>query len=172
MLTYAYMKSPIGRLRISATENGLSGVHMENHAHQPAGPPEGTEVSGAGTPSTISRAIDELHEYFAGIRTRFRVPLAPCGTVFQQRVWTLLQSIEPGTTRSYGELAAELGDPHLTRAVGTANGRNPISIIIPCHRVIGADGSMTGYGGGIDRKLFLLRLEGVLPSTEDQPALF
>ena len=98
MLTYAYMKSPIGRLRISATENGLSGVHMENHAHQPAGPPEGTEVSGAGTPATISRAIDELHEYFAGIRTRFRVPLAPCGTVFQQRVWTLLQSIEPGTT--------------------------------------------------------------------------
>lgn len=172
MVTYAYMNSPIGRLRISATENGLAGVHMENHAHQPAGPPEGTEVFGSATRGTIMQAIDELHEYFAGTRTRFGMPLDPGGTEFQQRVWALLQSIDHGMTRSYGYLAAELGDPHLTRAVGTANGRNPLSIVVPCHRVIGADGSMTGYGGGIDRKLFLLRLEGVLPSAEDQPSLF
>ncbi|MDN5754722.1 MAG: methylated-DNA--[protein]-cysteine S-methyltransferase [Micrococcaceae bacterium] len=172
MLRYAYMDSPIGRIRLSATGKGLAGVHMEDHAHQPAGPPEGTEVSDSAPCPIIGQGIDELGEYFAGTRTRFDVTLDPSGTDFQQRVWALLRTIDHGTTRSYGDLAAELGDPHLSRAVGTANGRNPLSIIVPCHRVIGADGSMTGYGGGVDRKLFLLRLEGVLPSAEDQPPLF
>lgn len=172
MLVYADLESPIGRLRLTATDRGLTAVHMEDHAHLPSGPPEGTAVSGASIPSVIARAMEELGEYFAGERTTFSVPLDPQGTSFQHRVWDQLAAIPYGATRSYGQLAAELGDPHLTRAVGTANGRNPLSIIVPCHRVIGSDGSLTGYAGGIDRKLFLLRLEGVLPPAEDQPALF
>lgn len=172
MVVYAHLESPIGRLRLTATERGLSAVHMENHAHVPPGPPEGNEVSGTAIPEVIAQAMDELRGYFAGTRTTFSVPLDPPGSDFQHRVWERLAAIPYGTTRSYGQLAAELGDPHLTRAVGSANGRNPISIIVPCHRVIGSDGSLTGYGGGIDRKLFLLRLEGVLPPAGDQPALF
>lgn len=172
MVVYTYMDSPIGRLRLSATGSGLSAVHMEGHAHLPPGPPEGTEVSGSSIPGVLEQAAGELGEYFAGRRTTFSVPLAPHGSDFQHRVWECLAAIPHGTTRSYGQLAVELGDPHLTRAVGTANGRNPISIIVPCHRVIGADGAPTGYGGGIERKLFLLRLEGVLPPEDDQPPLF
>lgn len=172
MITYAQMESPLGRLRISATERGLAGLHMENHAHQRPGTPEGVEVRGAEIRGDIAQARDELREYFAGTRRGFTVPLDPFGTDFQHRVWTLLRSIPFGTTRSYGQLAAELGDPHLTRAVGTANGRNPLSIIVPCHRVIGADGALTGYAGGIERKLFLLRLEGVLPPAANQQSLF
>lgn len=172
MSVYAYLDSPIGRLRLTATDRGLAGVHMEDHAHVPPGEPEGTEASGAAVPEVIAVAREQLHEYFAGTRTTFDVPLDPRGTDFQHRVWERLAAIPYGQSRSYGQLAAELGDPHLTRAVGTANGRNPISIIVPCHRVIGADGSLTGYGGGIERKLFLLRLEGVLPPAKDQPALF
>jgi len=172
VLKYAELESPIGRLRLTATDRGLAAVHMEDHAHPPSGPPGGTAVSGADIPAVIARAMEELGEYFAGERTTFSVPLDPQGTGFQHRVWDRLATIPSGETRSYGQLAAELGDPHLTRAVGTANGRNPLSIIVPCHRVIGSDGSLTGYAGGIDRKLFLLRLEGVLPPAEDQPALF
>lgn len=172
MVVYAHLESPIGRLRLSATGQGLSAVHMENHAHVPPGPPEGTEVSGAGLPELLVQAMDQLGEYFAGSRTTFSIPLDPRGSEFQHRVWERLAAIPYGATRSYGQLAVELGDRHLTRAVGAANGRNPISIIVPCHRVIGSDGSLTGYGGGIDRKLHLLRLEGVLPPAEAQPALF
>lgn len=178
MPVHAQMDSPIGRLRLSATDRGLSAVYMEDHAHVPPGLPEGSGVpdvpaaSTAGVPDALAQAMAELGEYFAGTRTVFTVPLDPRGTDFQHQVWEQLAGIPYGTTRSYGQLAADLGDPHLTRAVGAANGRNPISIIVPCHRVIGSDGSLTGYGGGIERKLFLLRLEGVLPPGDDQPALF
>lgn len=172
MPVYTQMESPIGRLRLTATDRGLCGVHMQDHAHLPPGPPAGTEVSGADVPEVIAQAMEELRGYFAGRRTTFSVPLDAPGTDFQHRVWDRLAGIPYGTTLSYGQLAAELGDPHLTRAVGAANGRNPVSIIVPCHRVIGSTGSMTGYGGGIDRKLFLLRLEGVLPPAADQSPLF
>jgi len=107
-------------------------------------------------------AIAQLHEYFDRRRTVFDLPLAPVGTPFQQRVWTALLDIPHGVTISYGELATRLGDPKASRAVGLANGRNPISIVIPCHRVIGANGNLTGYGGGLDRKEWLLRHEGAL----------
>ncbi|ACQ79040.1 methylated-DNA/protein-cysteinemethyltransferase [Beutenbergia cavernae DSM 12333] len=118
-------------------------------------------------PPVLREAMRQLAEYFSGTRREFDVPLAPAGTPFQLRVWDLLREIPYGETRSYGDIAAALGDPGSSRAVGLANGSNPLSIIVPCHRVIGADGSLTGYGGGIDRKRFLLELEGAL-----EPALF
>ena len=107
----------------------------------------------------IARAFRELNEYFAGIRTGFDLPLAPAGTPFQLRVWEALQRIPYGKTASYGEIAAAIGRPNASRAVGMANHRNPIPILIPCHRVIGADGSLTGYGSGLDLKRKLLDLE-------------
>jgi methylated-DNA-[protein]-cysteine S-methyltransferase len=100
-----------------------------------------------------------LEEYFAGTRRKFSVTLDPAGTPFQHRVWAALCEIPYGTTISYGELARRIGQPQASRAVGMANGRNPISIIVPCHRVIGANGTLTGYGGGLERKRFLLALE-------------
>ncbi|MBO0838982.1 MAG: methylated-DNA--[protein]-cysteine S-methyltransferase, partial [Actinobacteria bacterium] len=101
----------------------------------------------------------QLDAYFAGELTEFSLPLAPAGTQFQRQVWAALQQIPYGQTWSYGQLAEKIGNPAAVRAVGLANGRNPIAVVIPCHRVIGADGSLTGYGGGLDRKRFLLDLE-------------
>ena len=109
-------------------------------------------------------AVEQLREYFAGTRTTFDVELEPAGTPFQQRVWTALREIPYGETTTYGELAAVLGRPTASRAVGHANGHNPISIIVPCHRVIGTSGSLTGYGGGLARKRFLLALEAGTPA--------
>ena len=107
----------------------------------------------------IREAYQELSEYFKGIRKEFQVPLNPKGTEFQRKVWKVLQSIPYGETRSYGQVAADAGNPKAARAVGMANNRNPIPIMIPCHRVIGADGSLTGYGGGLPIKVYLLSLE-------------
>ena len=107
----------------------------------------------------IKKAADQLAEYFAGGRTEFDLPLAPVGTEFQRSVWRALQTIPFGETRSYGDIASQIGNPKASRAVGMANNRNPIAIIIPCHRVIGRDGSLTGYGGGLDIKRQLLDLE-------------
>ncbi|MFP3941828.1 MAG: methylated-DNA--[protein]-cysteine S-methyltransferase [Thermoanaerobaculia bacterium] len=107
----------------------------------------------------------QLEEYFAGRRRRFEMPLAPEGTEFQRRVWEELARIPWGETRSYGEIARAVGRPGGSRAVGMANNRNPIAVVVPCHRVIGAEGSLTGYGAGLDRKEHLLRLEGALPPT-------
>jgi methylated-DNA-[protein]-cysteine S-methyltransferase len=107
----------------------------------------------------LRRAADQLRSYFVGELTQFEVPLAPGGTSFQQQVWSALQQLPFGTTSSYGQLAASLGQPLAARAVGLANGRNPIPIIIPCHRLIGASGSLVGYGGGLERKRWLLDLE-------------
>ncbi len=112
------------------------------------------------------------HAYFAGVLTAFDdLPLDAGGTPFQQRVWAALRRIPPGRTLSYGALAAQLGQPGASRAVGLANGSNPISVVVPCHRVIGADGSLTGYGGGMARKEWLLRHEGALPESGRQPRL-
>lgn len=104
-------------------------------------------------------AVAQLREYFEGSRTEFDLPLAPRGTAFQLQVWDALTRIPAGETRSYGQVAAEVGMPSASRAVGMANGRNPIAIVVPCHRVVGADGTLTGYGGGLDRKRWLLEHE-------------
>ena len=115
-----------------------------------------------GETELLARTHEELTEYFAGKRQKFTIPLAPEGTAFQEQVWQALLTIPYGETRSYGQIAAQIGKPGAARAVGMGNHKNPISILIPCHRVIGADGSLTGYGGGLDIKEYLLRLEGIL----------
>ena len=160
MTRYAYHASPIGALLLVG-ERGpdgpltLSGLYMEEHRRGPAIAPDWARDDAAF--EEIGRQLDE---YFAGRRSSFDLPLSPCGTPFQHRVWDELRRIEPGTTRTYGELAAAVGRPRAARAVGAAIGRNPISVIVPCHRVVGADGSLTGFGGGLERKRYLLALEG------------
>jgi methylated-DNA-[protein]-cysteine S-methyltransferase len=163
--TFARIASPIGELVLTASDTGLAGVYFPTSRHGP--PPlenaEWVEDDGRRPANPIlARARRQLEEYFAGTRTTFDVPLAPTGTPFEQRVWEALRAIPYGTTTSYGVLARQLGDPRATRAVGAANGRNPIPIIVPCHRVVGARGELTGFGGGIDRKRWLLEHEGVL----------
>ena len=150
---YDIVDSPVGRLLLTGDERALGGLFMMDtggHSMTPA--PEWTR-----RPGMFGAAADQLAEYFAGTRTEFDLPLAPHGTPFQLAVWAELTQIPFGVTASYGEVAAALGKSLLaSRAVGLANGRNPISIIVPCHRVIGADGSLTGYGGGLDRKTWLI----------------
>jgi methylated-DNA-[protein]-cysteine S-methyltransferase len=162
---HTVMDSPLGELTLVAEGGALVGLYFDKHRHQPRPAAWGERVDDG-----FERATSQLREYFARQRTEFDLELAPEGTDFEQRVWTLLRAIPYGRTRSYGDLASDLGDPGLARAVGTANGRNPISVIVPCHRVIGADGSLTGYGGGLDRKRFLLRLEE--PEAADAGRLF
>jgi methylated-DNA-[protein]-cysteine S-methyltransferase len=117
--------------------------------------------------AVLDDAVTQLREYFAGERTDFDLPLEPAGTPFQQATWLRLREIPYAETINYGQLALRVGNPHASRAVGLANGRNPISIVVPCHRVIGADGSLTGYGGGLDRKRTLLDLERRVAGTAD-----
>ena len=135
----------------------LTGVWFTGHRHPPAD--VGAEVPLEQAPPVLRSAADQLEEYFAGTRTAFDLPVAATGTSFQQRVWALLRQIPYGQTWSYGRLALELGQPGASRAVGLANGRNPVSIVVPCHRVIGSTGAITGYGGGVERKQLLLDLE-------------
>lgn len=149
--------TPVGPLTLVAAGDALVGVWMDGQRHHP-----GTSAHGAPAPAgdvLLRRVAGQLEEYFAGERTEFDVPLAPEGTPFQQRVWAELVRIPFAETRSYGQLAQQLGSPGGSRAVGLANGRNPIGIIVPCHRVVGAAGSLTGYGGGLERKRLLLDLE-------------
>jgi methylated-DNA-[protein]-cysteine S-methyltransferase len=147
------MPSPIGELTLVNEDGVLCGIWM--------GPVPRARAGMVGEPadSGFERAIEELDGYFAGERTRFTVPVAAAGNGFQRKVWDLLCRIPFGETRSYGDLARDLGDAGLARAVGVANAQNPIPIILPCHRVIGSDGSLVGYGGGLERKRFLLDLE-------------
>lgn len=154
---YCIAQSPIGELLLFGDGVALQGLYMESHEVWPEKQPDWIWDE-----APFKTVIVQLLEYFARRRTRFELPLAPVGTVFQQRVWAALLEIPFGVTISYGELATRLGDPKASRAVGLANGRNPISIIVPCHRVIGANGNLTGYGGGLDRKEWLLRHEGAL----------
>lgn len=165
MTMHAILDSPIGPLTLVNTAGVLSAVYMDAHARMPA-----AETFGPRSWTGFEEATEQLGQYFARQRTTFSLPLAPVGTGFQHRVWKLLMQIPYGQTRSYGQLADELGDRLVIRAVGAANGRNPISVIVPCHRVVGADGSLTGYAGGLERKKFLLSLEN--PSRADDPALF
>ena len=143
------LDSPVGPLILAEEEGAIT--RLEFGVCEPAG--ERTAL--------LSEAIRQLEEYFAGKRRGFELPLNPKGTPFQKRVWRALEAIPYGEKRSYGDIARTVDRPKAFRAVGMANHNNPISIIIPCHRVIGADGSMIGYGGGLEIKRFLLRLEGV-----------
>lgn len=146
------ISAPIGPLVLFGDGDALTAVYYPRHPSRPQ-----TDVTDDAKP--FSAVVNQLEEYFAGERTAFDLPLAPHGTPFQLACWAALTEIGYGSTRSYGEIAAALGQPGAARAVGLANNRNPISIIIPCHRVIGADGSLTGYGGGIEAKRYLLDLE-------------
>ena len=146
--------SPIGTIQLRGSAEALTGVFMEKHRHEPARP-----VGAVRDATPLRAAQRELEEYFAGGRREFSFALAPEGTPFQKRVWQALREIPYGETISYLELARRVGSPRGFRAVGQANGHNPISIIVPCHRVIAADGSLGGYGGGLERKRFLLALE-------------
>ncbi|MFD6953744.1 cysteine methyltransferase [Nocardiopsis sp. TSRI0078] len=152
---YTTMDSPVGELVLFGDGEALSGVLTRSRDGRSRGLPE----DWVSDPAPFGEAVRQLEAYFAGELREFDLPLAPAGTEWQLRVWAALTTIPHGETASYGELAAELGRPTASRAVGMANGRNPISIIVPCHRVIGANGSLTGYAGGLDRKQFLLGLE-------------
>jgi methylated-DNA-[protein]-cysteine S-methyltransferase len=151
---YTVVPSPVGDLTLTGTADALTGCWFDGHTKP-------TDVAGdlARDDDRFADEAAQLAAYFAGDLHGFALDLAPQGTTFQHRVWAQLRAIPYGETRSYGELALALGDPKLSRAVGLANGRNPLSIIVPCHRVIGADGSLTGFGGGMARKRFLLDLE-------------
>jgi methylated-DNA-[protein]-cysteine S-methyltransferase len=166
MNSYTYVESPIGRLLLSTDGEALTGIYM----HLPDGP--GPEMAGwncdAGA-GALPETARQLAEYFGGKRRDFDLPMRLAGTDFQRRVWTHLADIRYGETLSYGELAKRIGNPNASRAVGLANGRNPIPILVPCHRVIGADGSLTGYGGGLERKRWLLAHEGKESFSLRQP---
>jgi len=157
MNTFCYVESPVGPLLLTSDGTALTGLYME--------PSHATESTAgwrhdAGI-EPLAATARQLSEYFAGSRREFDLPLRAAGTAFQQSVWRELREIPYGETWSYGQLAKRIGNPNGSRAVGLANGRNPISILVPCHRVIGADGSLTGYGGGLDRKRWLLAHEGL-----------
>ncbi|MFJ4988253.1 methylated-DNA--[protein]-cysteine S-methyltransferase [Streptomyces sp. NPDC088732] len=162
LCTHALTDSPVGPLTLVATDGVLSGLYMTEHRHQPPAETFGERRDPAEAP--FAPVTEQLEAYFAGELTDFDLPLAMRGTPFQQRVWAALREIPYGSVMTYGTLAAELGNPGSSRAVGLANGRNPISIVVPCHRVVGASGSLTGYGGGLGRKRYLLDLERGLPS--------
>ncbi|MBN8714954.1 MAG: methylated-DNA--[protein]-cysteine S-methyltransferase [Xanthomonadales bacterium] len=151
---YDEIDSPVGRLRLVADAGGLCGMYFEVESHPTAIEPDWIR---AGKP--LERVHRQLDEYFAGKRQAFDLALNPHGTPFQLAVWMQLRRIPYATTINYGELARRVGNPAASRAVGAANGRNPLSIIVPCHRVIGANGTLTGYGGGLPIKQFLLELE-------------
>ena len=146
--------SPVGKLRLTGSDAALTGVFMESDRHEAV--PRRDALRDA---APLREARRQLEEYFAGARREFSLVLDAAGTEFQRSVWRALCGIPFGETASYGDIAKRIGNPKAVRAVGLANGRNPISIIVPCHRVIGADGSLTGYGGGVKRKRFLLALE-------------
>ena len=167
MKAFCYVDSPIGRLMLTSNGTAITGLYMNLYRNKPTKLPamSGDWVQND-TIDPLPKAIKQLKEYFAGNRREFDLPLSLEGTEFQQRVWRELTKIPFGKTWSYGQLAKRIGNPNGSRAVGLANGRNPIAIIVPCHRVIGADGSLTGFGGGIDRKEWLLAHEG-RPGTRE-----
>lgn len=151
MTYYTTTSSPIGELLLASDGHALTGLHMA-----PFGRPSGWHRDDG----LFEDVVGQLAEYFSGARKTFEAVLAARGTPFQQRVWEALRAIPYGQTISYGELARRIGNPTAVRAVGRANGANPIAVIVPCHRVIGANGTLTGYGGGLQRKAKLLALEG------------
>lgn len=143
--------TPVGPLTVTASDEAVTAVRFG--ASGPAFDSPGE------LPPLLRRAVGELREYFAGTRRTFTLPLAPAGTPFQQEVWAALREIPYGETRTYGQIAARIGRPRASRAVGMANNRNPVGIVVPCHRVVGASGALVGYAAGLPVKEFLLRLE-------------
>lgn len=158
MIRFMEVTAPVGRLFIAGSDEGLWLIEFERPRHPE---PRAAEWEPRDT-ALLRETRKQLAAYFAGRLRTFDLPIATRGTTFQRRVWHALRDIPYGDTRSYGDIARHLGKPTATRAVGAANGRNPVPIVVPCHRVLGSDGSLTGFGGGIDTKRFLLRLEGAL----------
>lgn len=165
MRTHSTMISPIGELTLVADDGRLAGLYMEQHRRRPS-----RSTFGPRTDEGFEAIKQQLTEYFAGERTSFDLDLAPVGDDFQLRVWERLKAIPYGETRSYGQIASELGDKSLAQDVGAANALNPLTIVVPCHRVAGADGRLVGYAGGLERKEFLLHLEN--PNRPLKQALF
>lgn len=162
------INSPLGEMVLAASTQGLSGVWFDGQRHQA----DTTSWPPAPDHPVLIQAAAQLAQYFTGQRRVFELPLdLATGTSFQQRVWRALLAIAPGTTRSYAHVSIEIGQPTAVRAVAGAVGRNPLSIIVPCHRVLGSDGTLTGYAGGLPRKRALLQLEGVTHSFNDQQSL-
>jgi len=153
-MVYDYLDSPVGRLLLAAEAGGLRHIGFELGRH-----PVWIDDDWRRDPAALAAVREQLTAYFAGTLTEFDLPLAPRGSEFQLGVWAQLRRIPYGSTISYGELADRVGDPSAARAVGAANGRNPLPIVVPCHRVIGADGSLTGFGGGLKTKKYLLEHE-------------
>lgn len=165
--THTAVESPIGELTLVAADGVLSGLYFPGHWYPP-----GRDALGARSEGGFEQAERELGEYFTGERTDFDLATTSSGDEFQRRVWELIDRIPYGETTTYGEMAAELGDPTLARRVGGAVGRNPLSIVVPCHRVVGKDGKLTGYAGGLERKRFLLELEAPAAMAATEPRLF
>lgn len=153
--THTTIDSSVGELTLVARDGVLSGIYFPGHWHMPP-----AEVFGVRSERGFEAVEGQLAEYFVGERTSFELETSAVGDDFQRRVWELLDRIPFGQTTTYGEMAQELGDPALAREVGGAVGRNPLSIVVPCHRVVGKQGQLTGYAGGLERKRFLLELEG------------
>lgn len=156
-MRHTIVDSPLGPLTLVADGGALVGVYMAGQAHRPGDERFGRPA--APDDPTLAAAAGQLAEYFAGTRTEFAVPLDPAGTDFQHAVWQAIAAIPYGATSTYTQLAQQIGRPTATRAVGAAVGRNPLSVVVPCHRVVGAGGALTGYAGGLDRKRLLLALE-------------
>ena len=156
---HATLPTSLGDLLVVADDDGLAGIYFPGHWHPPSVDALGAEVDPLAD-ALFVRLNQELHEYLDGHRTDFDLPTAPKGDAFEEAVWAMLREIPYGDTTTYGELAERLGDRNLARRVGYAVGHNPLSILVPCHRVVGAGGSLTGYAGGLERKRFLLELEG------------
>lgn len=166
--THTSIDSPFGELTLVARGGVLSGLYFPGHWYMP-----GADVFGVRSEGGFEQAERQLAEYFAGERTDFDLETTVGGDEFQRRVWELIERIPYGQTTTYGEIARELGDePTLARKVGGAVGRNPLSVIVPCHRVVGKDGKLTGYAGGLERKRFLLELEAPDGAAEGDPRLF
>ena len=162
MILFRHLDSPVGTLTLAATDDGLHAIEFPRNRH-----PADREDWMPGDHRVLDLAARQLDAYFAAKRCDFDLPLAPRGTDFQRTVWMTLAGIGYGETISYAQLAQRVGKPTAMRAVGAANGRNPLPIVLPCHRVIGADGALTGFGGGLPTKQFLLELEGAQPRSRD-----
>ena len=159
---FDFLSTPLGTVLLASDGEALVGAWFEGQRYEPAR--GGSWERRRNTPVLV-RAGAEMTEYFAGTRTAFTVPLAPAGTAFQRAVWNAIAAIPYGETAAYRDLASRIGRPSCIRAAGAATGRNPLSIIIPCHRVVGANGGLTGYAGGLDRKRTLLALERNAPAS-------
>ena len=164
LLTFTRLRTPIGELVITASDTAITGVFFPTSRRGPAPTHQAGWVEATEGPAAelLARARQQLEEYFARTRTTFDLPLEALGSAFEHRVWNALRQIPYGTTTSYGAIAKQLGDRAATRAVGLANAKNPIPIIVPCHRVVGSKGELTGFGGGLDTKRWLLEHEGAM----------